>query len=107
MKRTDLERRDRELKRAQKKEEIQLRRSEKKKGPSVGDFIKELSAKFFHDENKIYNLTDDNILDVLQRMKQEIEQKNWENILRKAIKKTGINQKEATFNELKKLLDSI
>ena len=71
----------------------------------MGDYIKLLSGKFFHDTDKIYNIKSNNeeILLLVEEIKESIEEKNWDTILRKAIKNTGINQKEEAFKDLKEL----
>lgn len=107
MKRTDLERKDRELKRAIKKQEV-LERKGSKVDKTPGDFIKELSSLFFHDGTRIYNIDQsEEILILLEEIKDSAEEKHWENILRKAIKKTGIAQRDEAFSQLKELLDEL
>ncbi len=100
MKRTDLARKEREIKRSIKKEERLTSKgggSEK----SVGDYINELSSYFFHDEQKIYNIAvDERIPDLLEEMMVEMEEKQWENIIRKAVRKTGVKDKEPAVKEL-------
>lgn len=104
MKRTDIDRRERELKRAKKKEE-RLERDSSSGPRSVGDYIKELSGLFYHDEETIYNIeTDERILELLEEMKEELEEKNWDNVIRKAVKKTGIKKRDAAVKELQGLL---
>jgi len=109
MKSTDLARRDREIKRKQKQEEMLQRRQTKKGGLSVGDYINMLSESFFHDTQKIYNITDNNepVIEVLKEIKIDAEEKNWEPIFRKAIKKTGISAKEEAFKKLKELFSAM
>lgn len=103
MKRTDMDRKERELRKSQKKQERNLRGPGE--GLSVGDYINELSALFFHDENKIYNIdSEEKILEMLEEMQMDLDEKNWDNVLRKAIKKTQIKERDAAFNQLKALL---
>ncbi|MEW5816690.1 MAG: hypothetical protein AB1798_15015 [Spirochaetota bacterium] len=107
MKKTDLLRKDREMRRAQKREEVLLRRSEKKAGLSVGDYIDALSSRLFHDDNKIYNIKNNaDILGLFERMKKDLPDKQWENVLRKAVKKTQVKEREKAFEELKVLLNT-
>ncbi|WP_342776052.1 LB_289 family protein [Leptospira fluminis] len=102
MKRTELERRERDLRKAQKKTETLQRRS---KGSSIGDFIEQLSGLFRHDATEIFNTKDDiAILEVLEDMQAVIPQKKWDDVLRKAIKKTGVVEKERAYQELLELL---
>ncbi len=105
MKSTDIDRRDREIKRSLKKQEILQRKQEKKGGLSIGDYINLLESKLFHDEQKIYNIKDNNVevVEVLNGIKGEIDEKHWDNILRKAVNKTGIKQKDIAFTELKEV----
>ena len=99
MKRTDLARKEREIKRSIKKEE-RLARGEKSER-TIGDYINELSSFFFHDENKIYNISvDDRIPELLEDMMLEMEEKQWETIIRKAVRKTQVKEKEPAIKEL-------
>ncbi len=104
MKRTDLDRRERELKRAKKKEE-RLDKPEGGSDKSVGDYIDALNDLFFHDGIKIYNAgTDELILEMLEEMKDNLEEKHWENVLRKAIKKSGVKERDAAYDDLMALM---
>lgn len=105
MKRTDLDRHDREVRRMQKKQEVIARRSSKgTRGP--GDFIKELNDLFYFDETKIYNINlSDEILELLEEITIEIPRDKIESILRKAVKKTGVSEKEEAVREMKELID--
>ena len=106
MKRTDIERRERELRRSQKKEDVLARKTENYKAKnSVGQYIDELFALFFYNDDQIFNCSSEiKIVELLEEIKEEISEKNWDNILRKAIKKTGVAQKDKAFDELKALL---
>ena len=104
MKRTDLMRRERELKRARKKEE-RLDKGDLSKEMSIGDYIKTLSSLFFHDEEKIYNIQQSNeILELLDSIQKHVEERHWESIVRKAVKATGVKQKEPHVKELLELM---
>jgi hypothetical protein len=108
MKSTDIARRDREIRRNQKKAEVIQRKQGKRDGFTVGDYIKLLSEKFFHDAEKIYNIKSNNeeILLLIEEIKENIDEKNWDTILRKAVKNTGIKKKEEAFKELKEFFSS-
>ncbi len=103
MKSTDMARKDRDLRKSRKKEEVLARKMEKgDKG--VGDYINELNGLFFHDGTKIYNINmSEEILDLLEEMKIELEEKNWMNVIRKAVKKSGVKEKEPAIQELKEM----
>ncbi len=105
MKSTDLARKDRELKRARKKQEV-LQRKMERDSRSVGDYINELAGLFFHDAEKIYNInSSEDILILLEDMKEELPEKQWNNVLKKAVKKTKVKQKDPAVKELQELGD--
>jgi len=105
MKSTDLARKDRDLKKARKKQEL-LERRGNKKDRTVGDFINDLSDLFFHDHQKIYNInTSEEIMMLLEDMKEDQPQKQWNTVLKKAIKKTKVAEKDAALLELQELGD--
>ena len=106
MKRTDLQKRERELRRAQKKEERIARLGDKAE-KTIGDYINELHDLMFYDETKIYNSKESiEILEFFEEMKEDVDESQWENIVRKAIKKTGVKEREPAFNDLMALLKS-
>jgi hypothetical protein len=107
MKSTDIDRIDREFKRARKKEELIEKRLENRPERTVGDYIKKLYSLFYHDDKKIYNLKDNaDILTLFVEMKEDLLESKWENVIRKAIKETKIEvkQREEAFKELKNYL---
>ena len=104
MKRTELERRERELKRTAKKVEV-LERKSSKVGRTVGQFIDDLAALFRYDAEEIFNTTDDiNVLEILERMKEEIPEKQWDTILKKAVGRTRVRQAARAVTELSTFL---
>ncbi|MDH4262226.1 MAG: hypothetical protein OEV78_04180 [Spirochaetia bacterium] len=108
MKRTDIERRERELRRTEKKDMVIQRKTEnfKAKNPA-GYYIDNLASLFFYNDDQIFNCTKEvKIYEIIEQMKEDIPEKNWETILRKAIKKTGVIQKEQAFQELLPYLKS-
>lgn len=105
MKRTDIERRDRDIKRTRKKEEVLQRKSGKKADMTIGDYINEFHSLFFFDETRIYNLKEDvRILELFEQMKSQLPEKQWETVFRKAIRKTQVKEREEAYTELKTLL---
>lgn len=105
MKSTDIERRNRDLKRSQKKEELLEKRSSRE-NRSVGDFINAFVELFFYDAEKIYNLEmSDEILFLLEEMKEEQPEKQWENIIVKAVKKTKVKAKDEAIEALKDIAE--
>ena len=108
MKSTDIARRDRELRREKKRNEVMARRAAKK-ARTVGDYINDLAALFFHDDVRIYNTVDNNdsIMELLETMKMELPEKQWDNVLRKAVKKTQITEREKAIKELREILEIV
>ena len=105
MKSTEMERKERELKRARKKEDVLTRKTDKE-DRSVGDFIKELHGLFFFDAQKIYNIeSSDEIETLLMEMVEEIPEKQWDNVIRKAVKQTKVAQKDEAIEALKLLAE--
>ncbi|TGK32580.1 hypothetical protein EHQ12_18395 [Leptospira gomenensis] len=105
MKRTELERRERDLRKAEKKTQLQEKRLASGKGNSVGDYIDELAALFRYDATEIFNTGDDiAVLELLEDIQANLPPKQWENVLRKAIKKTGVQEKDKAYSELKELM---
>ena len=103
MKSTDLARRDRDIRKSRKKEFV-LERKTRKGGRTPGDFINELTGKFFYDTERIYNINEsEDILVLLEEMKEEIPEKQWINVIRKSVKKTGVKQKDAALDLLTEL----
>ena len=108
MKSTDIAKKDRELKRTEKHLDSIERLKSKKDGLSVGDYIDKLEGLFFHDESKIYNISKSpEIKQLLEEVKLTVPEKQWDNILRKSLKKTGLVSRDAAYEELKKLFDSL
>ena len=100
MKSTDIARIDRERKRAEKKQQILERKQSDER--SVGDFINDLYELFFFDQNKIYNINMSvEILELLEEMKAALPDKQWDNVIRKAVKKTKVIDKDTAITELK------
>ncbi len=105
MKSTDIEKIDRENRRARKKAEQIERKLQSRPESTVGDYIKKLASLFYHDEERIYNIkSSGDIRKLLEQMKQDLPEKSWESVLRKAVRQTGIKGKEGAFQQLQALL---
>lgn len=105
MKRTDLEKREREIKRSQKKVEV-LQRREGAGERKPGMFIDALCEKFFCDAERIYNIEDSvEILEILEDIKACVDEDKQEAVIRKAVKKSGVKEKEEAVQKLVTLGD--
>ncbi|MDA3810955.1 MAG: hypothetical protein PF518_11590, partial [Spirochaetaceae bacterium] len=61
---------------------------------------------FFFDSEKIYNLEmSDEILFLLEEMKEEQPEKQWEVIITKSVKKTKVKQKDEAIAMLKEIAE--
>ena len=108
MKSTEIARRDREFNREKKRKEVLDRRNGKKE-ITVGDYIDKLASLFYHDGKKIFNIASNNdtVIDLLETMKLELPEKQWENVIRKAVKKTAIVERETAVKELKGIVEAL
>ena len=93
MKRTEIERRERELKRAIKK----AAGSDRGEDKTVGDYINDLHDLFIFNEEKIFNTTtDEDVLELLEEI-QDVFPDKTETIIKKAIRKTKVSQKDSAY----------
>ena len=105
MKRTELEKIEREVKRVEKRNQLSQKRKEGQNKQSVGEYIESLASLFRYDSEEIFNAEDDvDILELLEGMKEFLPEKKWEDVLRKAIKKTGVKKKDLALEQIKNLL---
>ncbi len=102
MKRTEMERIEREYKRSQKKELFQQRTGD---SHSVNTFIDSLYASFRYDQNEIFNIDEDlEILEILENMQSHLPPKKWGDVIRKSVKKTKVKERTKAINQLNALL---
>lgn len=106
MKRTDIERKEREVRRSVKKEFGLEKRMSGRDPQSVGAYIKRLTELYRHDNEKIYNiLSDEDILETVLEIQEHIPEKKWDDIFRKSVRATKVQEKELAFNELRSIID--
>lgn len=99
MKRTDQERIAREIGRQQKKDRIREKRIADKEDISVAGYAKQLEDVFMWDDETIYNVQDDTVLEVLMAMKEDLSDKDCEAALKRAIKRTQVKDRDTPFDE--------
>lgn len=105
MKRTELERRVRQLKRDEKRSDY-LERASSRESRSVAVFIDELFEMLYFNEVEVMNIKDNlEILELLEDLKDEHPEKQWGNVIRKAIRKTGVTERARAVDELTELLE--
>lgn len=105
MKRNDMERIERELKRTQKRDRISEKRDAGRPAQSIGAYIKDLNALLRHDGNVIYNtLDDEQILELLENMKEDVPEEKWETVIRKAVNATKVTERDTAVEQLRSLI---
>lgn len=98
MKRTELERRERDLRKMEKKKIV----PGEKASMSVADYIDALFGIFRYDTEEIFNAAnDENVLEIIENMKEEHPEKQWDVIIRKAVNKTKVAQKDKAYESLR------
>lgn len=106
MKRTDMDRIERELKRTQKRQRIGEKRDADRAPQTVGAYIKGLKELLRHDDEVIYNtLDDEDILELFENMQEDLPEGKWETVIRKAVNSTKVPAREQAVGELCSLLD--
>jgi hypothetical protein len=103
MKRTDQERIERELKRREKHAKVTGDKSPVGDGDkSVSGYIKNLFALLHYDDQQVYNTRDDEaVFELLLNMKIDLPEDKWETVLKSAIQKTKVAEKDLALAELK------
>lgn len=107
MKKTELDRKHRDLKKSLKKENKleSIKQSREDANLTVGSSITSLSALFQYDEEEIFNINhNEKILEMVLLFQETFNEKDLENIFRKAIKKTKVKEKQKAFDNLKSLM---
>lgn len=116
MKRTDQERIERELKRREKHARVVAKPDEVGTpdagapapivgGLTVSEYVRNLLALLHYDEQQVYNARDDdNVFELLLTMKADLPEKQWETVLRSAVQKTKVVEKDLALTELRALL---
>lgn len=106
MKRTELERRMRQLKRDEKQANYIEKVESSRDARSVANYIDELFSLLYYNEQEIMNIADNvEILELLEDLKEEHPEKQWQNVLKKAVRKTGVKKRDEAIDELTELLE--
>lgn len=106
MKRTELERRVRQLKRDEKKADAIDRAVSAREGRSVATYIEELYGMLYFNDKEVMNIRDNvEILELFEGLKDDHPEKQWDNVIRKAIRKTGVAARDKAVDELTELLN--
>ncbi|HMA99895.1 MAG TPA: hypothetical protein VKS21_02805 [Spirochaetota bacterium] len=106
MKRTEMDRRDRDLKKKQKK----LERLENKvnKTDDISSSLNSLFEQFQYDDEEIFNINhNEKILEILMDLKEKTDSKKFEHVLRKTVKKTKVKQKDKALNQMLEMVKDL
>ena len=105
MKRTDMDRIERELKRVQKRQKLGEKRDAGRPVQTIGAYIKDLNSLLRHDGNVIYNtLDDEEILELLENMKEDVPEEKWDTVIRKAVNATKVTERDTAVEQLRSLM---
>ena len=104
MKRNDMERIERELKRVQKRARIDEKRDANRPPQTIGAYIKELKGLLLDDGEVIYNIEDEEILEVLENMKEDVPEAKWDTVIRKAVNAKKVTQRDEAMEQLRSLI---
>ena len=107
MKRTDQERIAREVGRQEKKAVLRQKRLENKEDISVGGYARLLESTFMWDDETIYNLQDDAVLEIFMNMKEDLSDKECEAAIKRAIKRTKVKDRDTPLDEAMLLLADV
>ncbi len=81
-----------------------IERKGQRESRTAGDYINLFVENFFFDAEKIYNINmSEEILELLEELKEELPEKQWSSVLRKAVKKTKVKQRDQALQELSSL----
>lgn len=106
MKRTELERRVRQLKRDQKHAEYIERVEGSRESRSVATYIDELYEMLYYNDQEIMNIQDNiEIFELFEELKEDHPEKQWHNVVRKAIRKTGVAKRKQAIDQLTEYLE--
>ena len=104
MKRTEIERRMREFKREQKVAEYLDNCGSEEK--SINDYIEELYGMLYYNETEVMNIPDNmEIFELMEGLKAQHPEKQWHNVVKKAVRKTGVKDRKKATNELAQYLE--
>ena len=107
MKRTEIEKKERELKRVEKKKQKNIGRPSGETETidfTVSNAINSLSDLFQYDDQEIYNISHhERIHELMLQIQESFNDKQIDTVIRKAIKRTKIEQKQKAYNELRQL----
>lgn len=105
MKRTDQERMERELRRKQKKDRLNAERRAGANDRGVKAFSEQLYDLLQFDDLQIYNTeNDEEVLELLMEMREELPEKQWDTVIRKAVKLTKVSEPGDSVTNLRALL---
>lgn len=104
MKRTDRERMDRELARQVKRARNDERRASRVDDISVGGFARALGDVLMSDGDCIYNIEDDEVLEIIMEMREMLDEKGFKAACKKAVKSHKIKDIQTPIEELSALV---
>jgi hypothetical protein len=95
---------DRELARQVKRIRNDEKRASKVDDISVGGFAKALSGVLMSDGDSIYNIEDDEVLEIVMEMREFLDDKGFNAACKKAVKSTKVKDIQTPIDELQALV---
>ncbi len=106
MKRTELDRRVRQLKRDEKHADYIERVESTRDSRSVSNYIDDLFAMLYYNDTEVMNIAENmEILELFEGLKEDHPEKQWHNVIKKAIRKTGVSDRDRAIDQLTELLE--
>lgn len=106
MKRTELERRVRQLRRDQKHAEYIERVEGDRDSRSVANYIDDLFEMLYYNEEEIMNIPDNmEIFELFENLKEDHPEKQWHNVVRKAVRKTKVAKRKQAIKQLNEYIE--
>lgn len=106
MKRTELERRVRKLRREQKHAEYIERVEGSRDARSVANYIEELFGMLYYNDEEIMNIPDNmEIFELFEDLKEEHPERQWHNVVRKAVRDTKVAKRKQAIKQLTEYIE--
>ncbi len=106
MKRNDLDKLNRELKRKNKQARLENKRIQG--AGSVKTYARDLLDILQFDTDYIYNTPEDeDVLELMMGMRDELPEDQWDLVIRKAIRMTKVKQSDLAYESLRGALDAL
>ncbi|MGB1016427.1 MAG: LB_289 family protein [Nannocystaceae bacterium] len=106
MKRNDLDKLNRDLKRKNKQARLHTKRING--AGTVKTYAQELLGILEYDSSAIYNTSEDEeVLELMMGMRDDLPEDQWDLVIRKAVRMTKVKQSDEAYESLREALDAL